>query len=168
MKIYRVRENATIPKFATTGSACFDVSAVLSEGERIKAYNPLNKKVDVIAKKVSGEVAIQIFPSYRVLVPTGLIFDIPENHVLKMYVRSSVATKKGLVLANSVGIIDSDYVDESFVILYNNSDALVTITHGERLAQCILEPIMGYNIQETDVRPSQKTDRSGGIGSTGK
>lgn len=168
MNIYRVRENANIPKFATKGSACFDVSAVLSDGERIKAYNPLNKKVDIIAKKISGEIAIQVYPSYRVLVPTGLIFDIPENHVLKMYVRSSVATKKGLTLANNVGIIDSDYVDESFVILFNNSDSLVTITHGERLAQCMLEPINSYTIEETDVRPGQKTDRTGGIGSTGK
>lgn len=167
MKIYRLKENATIPKFATQGSACFDVSAVLSDGERIKAYNPLNKQVDVVAKSISGKIALQLYPDFRVLIPTGLIFDIPEEHVLKMFIRSSVASKKGLVLSNGTGIIDSDYVDECFILIRNVSDAVVTIEHGERLAQCILEPTKAYDLEVTETRPTQKTDRVGGFGSTG-
>lgn len=167
MKIYRLKENATIPKFATQGSACFDVSAVLSDGEHIKAYNPLNKQVDVVAKSISGKIALQLYPDFRVLIPTGLIFDIPEEHVLKMFIRSSVASKKGLVLSNGTGIIDSDYVDECFILIRNVSDAVVTIEHGERLAQCILEPTKAYDLEVTETRPTQKTDRVGGFGSTG-
>ena len=56
------------------------------------------------------------------LIPTGLIFDIPKNHYVRLYARSGNAFKKGLVLANSVGIIDSDYVDEVKIMLHNISD----------------------------------------------
>lgn len=167
MKIYRSQEYATLPEFATQGSACFDVKAAFVVGERVATYNPWNKKVDVIAKVIGGKTALQIPPESRILVPTGLIFDIPEKHVLKMYVRSSVALKKGLSLVNGVGIIDSDYVDPSYILLHNISDSLVVIEHGERLAQCVLEPVLDYSIEEADEPPSQKTERDGGIGSTG-
>lgn len=167
MKIYKAKDYAHLPKFATEGSAAFDVRAAFLIGERVKAYNAWNKKVDIIPKVIAGKVALQIPPETRVLVPTGLIFDIPQNHVLKMYVRSSVAVKKGLTLANGVGIIDSDYVEESYILLHNISDSLVVIEEGERLAQCILEPTISYSIEEINEPPSRKTDRDGGIGSTG-
>lgn len=167
MKIYRTRDDATLPSFATEGSACFDVKACFGKGDRIKSYNAWNKKVDLVVKMIAGQDSIQIPPESRVLVPTGLIFDIPENHVLKMYVRSSVACKKGLTLTNGVGIIDSDYVEESYILLHNVSDSLVVIANGERLAQCVLEPVLQYDIEEVSEPPSQKTDRDGGIGSTG-
>ena len=167
MKIYKTKEYATLPEFATEGSACFDVRAAFKVGERIKTYNAWNKAVDVVSKTIAGKVAVQIPPETRVLIPTGLIFDIPENHVLKMYVRSSVAVKKGLTLTNGVGIIDSDYVEESYILLHNISDSLVVIENGERLAQCILESVMSYDLEEIENPPSRKTDRDGGIGSTG-
>lgn len=167
MKIYKCKEYATIPEFATKGSAAFDVRAAFEVGERMATYNAWNKKVDIVSKVIAGKVAIQIAPETRVLVPTGLIFDIPEKHVLKMYVRSSVALKKGLTLVNGVGIIDSDYVDPSYILLHNISDSLVVIEHGERLAQCILEPVLEYSIEEISEPPAQKTDRTGGMGSTG-
>ena len=69
------------------------------------------------------------------LVPTGLIFDVPEKHVLKLFMRSGMAYKKGLSLANGTGIIDSDYKLETFVMLQNNTDSLVQITNGDRIAQ---------------------------------
>lgn len=167
MKIYKTKDYAHLPEFATEGSACFDIRAAFQVGDRIKAYNAWNKQVDVVAKIIGGKVAFQVTPETRVLVPTGLIFDIPENHVLKMYVRSSVAVKKGLTLTNGVGIIDSDYVEESYILLHNVSDSLVTIENEERLAQCILEPTINYSIEKVDTPPSRKTDRNGGIGSTG-
>lgn len=167
MKIFLNKPYATLPTFATQGSACFDVKAAFLPGERIKAYNAWNKQVDIVTKVIAGKTAFQVPPETRVLVPTGLIFDIPENFVLKMYVRSSVAIKKGLTLVNGVGVIDSDYVQESYILLHNISDSLVTIEHGERLAQCALEPILPYDIKEVKEPPSRKTDRDGGIGSTG-
>lgn len=83
-----------------------------------------------------------------------------------MYVRSSVALKKGLTLANSTGIIDSDYVDPLFVVLHNVSDTLVLLKNGERIAQGMLQKTLKYSISETKTKPEQKTDRDGGLGST--
>lgn len=167
LKIYRTKPYVELPTFATAGSACFDVKAAFINGQRIKSYNPWNKQVDLVAKTIGGKTAFQVPPESRVLVPTGLIFDVPQDFVLKMYVRSSVALKKGLALVNGVGIIDSDYVEESYILLHNISDSLVTIVHGERLAQCALEPLLEYGIAEIEEPPAQKTDRTGGLGSTG-
>lgn len=167
LKVFKTKEYAELPEFATQGSACFDVKAAFQAGQRIKSFNAWNKQVDIVSKPISGKVAIQVPPENRVLVPTGLIFDVPESFVLKMYVRSSVALKKGLTLVNGVGIIDSDYVEESYILLHNISDSLVVIENGERLAQCALEPVLPYDIKEIKEPPAQKTDRTGGLGSTG-
>lgn len=169
MNIYRMNERATLPEYATDGSACFDISACLEHKQRLTAYNTWNKKVDIVVKGVGQNPhAFQLQPNLRVLVPTGLIFDIPENHVMKMYIRSGTALKKGLAMANGVGIIDSDYVEESFIMLTNFSDSLATIEHGERLAQCLIEQTTNMTLTETTEQPGQKTDRDGGFGSTGK
>lgn len=168
MNVYKVNERAELPEYATDGSACFDVKACIENGQRLKSYNAWNKEMPVAVKGVGrNKDAFQLPPAVRVLVPTGLIFDIPEGHVMKMYIRSGTALKKGLTLVNGVGIIDSDYVEESFLMLENVSESLVTIEHGERIAQCIIEPITREPIEETFERPEQKTSRDGGFGSTG-
>lgn len=164
MKVFKTRENATIPQYATQGSACFDIRACLTVGERIKAYTPFNKEVPIMVKK-NG---LAITPGTRVLIPTGLIFDIPINHVMEMFIRSSVATKMGLTLVNSVGIIDSDYVDETHIIVHNVSDTVAHVHDGDRLAQCRLASVTQQDIKEVKKKPGIKTDRKGGIGSTGK
>lgn len=163
MNIFKTRTTAVIPSYATTGSACFDIQACLTEGERIKAYDAWNKETQVAVK--NGKIVIQ--PMQRVLIPTGLIFDIPVNHVMEMFIRSSVATKKGLTLVNSTGIIDSDYVDETHIIVHNISDSLVHVHAGDRLAQCRLAKVKQTELKEVTTAPGQKTDREGGIGSTG-
>jgi len=169
MKIYKVNERAELPEYATDGSACFDVKACVQNGQRLKSFNAWNKEMPVVVKGVGqSKDAFQLPPAVRVLVPTGLIFDIPEGHVMKMYIRSGTALKKGLTLVNGVGIIDSDYVEESFLMFENISESLVTIENGERIAQCLIEPITREPIEETNERPEQKTDRDGGFGSTGQ
>lgn len=167
LKVYKADPEAQIPTLATSGSACFDVSSCFYVGDKIKCYNVWNKEVNLVAKVISGKPAFQLSPQQRALVPTGLVFDIPEGYVMKMWVRSSVALKKGLVLANGTGIIDSDYVEPSYIILQNMSESLVTISTGERLAQCAIEPVYHVSITETDDKPEQKTERDGGLGSTG-
>lgn len=168
MNVYKVNERAEIPEYATDGSACFDIKACIKNGDKLVSYNAWNKEMPVVVKGVGKNPdAFQLPPTVRVLVPTGLIFDVPEGHVMKMYIRSGVALKKGLALANDVGIIDSDYVEESFIILENKSESLVTISNGERLAQCLIEKTLREEIVETKEKPVQKTDRNGGFGSTG-
>jgi dUTP pyrophosphatase len=168
MNVYKVNERAELPEYATDGSACFDVKVCIKNGQRLRSFNSFNKEMLVMVKGVGGVPdAFQLPPSIRCLVPTGLIFDIPEKHVMKMYIRSSAALKKGLTLANGVGIIDSDYVEESFIMLENISDSMATIHHGERIAQCLIEKTSRVKIVEVTERPGQKTEREGGFGSTG-
>lgn len=167
LRVYRTSEQASIPKFATQGSAAFDLSACFAIGEKIKTYNPWNKGVNIPAKMFTGIPSVQIYPGYRAAIPTGLIFDIDPDHVLKVYSRSSLPLKNGLVAANGVGIIDSDYVQQLFVLVYNTSDGPLTISNGDRIAQAMLEKKEVYEFEEISEPPAQKTDRTGGLGSTG-
>lgn len=169
MKVFKLSENAELPVFATEGSACFDLKACLQPNSKIKTFSPHNKEIDVPIKVGSdGRAVAVLHPQFRTLVPTGLIFDIPAGHVLKVYPRSGMAVKYGIGLSNSVGVIDSDYVEEVFITVYNMGDTPVNIFHGERIAQAMLEQTLTYEIEEIDTRPEQKTARDGGFGSTGK
>jgi dUTP pyrophosphatase len=114
-----------------------------------------------------GKLSITLHPQFRTLVPTGLIFDIPDRHVLKLFIRSSMALKYSLSLANGTGIIDSDYVDPTYMMVINNGDTPIQIYHGDRIAQGILEKTLKYTLEETTEQPGKKTDRDGGLGSTG-
>lgn len=168
MKVFRANENAELPVFATKGSAAFDLKVCLSEGDKVKAFNPHNKEMLLPARMATnGKLTVQLQPQFRTLVPTGLILDIPTNHVVKLYIRSSMALKFGLGLANDTGIIDSDYVDPLYVMIYNMGDTPINIYHGDRIAQGMLEKTLSYKLEETLERPGQKTDRDGGLGSTG-
>jgi dUTP pyrophosphatase len=167
MKIYRINESATIPEFATEGSAGFDIRACFSVETRIKTFNPHNKQIDIPVKQSNNGFSFQLQPQFRTLIPTGLIFSVPSNHVLKMYPRSGMSVKFGINLANCVGVVDSDYVEEVFIPVFNMCDTPVTIYHGDRLAQGILEKTHVYTLEETKKRPSKKTEREGGFGSTG-
>jgi dUTP pyrophosphatase len=168
MKVYKNNPEAEIPTFATEGSAAFDLRACLTDGDKVRAFNPHNKEMLLPVRRASnGKMTFQLQPQFRTLVPTGLIFDIPSKHVVKLYIRSSMALKFGLGLANDVGIIDSDYVDPLFVMIYNMGDTPINIYHGDRIAQGILEKTLSYKLEETTTKPTQKTDRNGGMGSTG-
>ena len=111
--------------------------------------------------------AISIAPGERVLVPTGCIMDIPQGYSVRIHARSGTSLKQGLVLANAEGVIDSDYVEEVFVMLHNISGNAVTINHGDRVAQAELVKNVEYSVEETPARPLHKTKRQGGFGSTG-
>lgn len=167
MKIFKVNENASIPEFATEGSACFDLRVCLDKDTKIKAYNPHNREMNFPVKEQNGKIYTLLQPQFRTLVPTGLIFDIPTNHVMEIFIRSSMAFKMGVFLANSTAVIDSDYVDQTFILLYNSGDTPITLYHGDRVAQAKLIKTLKYSLEETIERPGQKTERDGGIGSTG-
>jgi dUTP pyrophosphatase len=168
MKIFKHSPLAEMPAFATEGSAAFDLKVCIDETDKIRAVGPFNKEITLPVRAASnGKMTIQILPQYRTLIPTGLIFDIPQKHVVKLYIRSSMAFKYGLSLANDVGIIDSDYVDPVYVMLYNMCDTPINIYHGDRIAQAILEKTLTYTLDEAKTAPGKKTSRDGGVGSTG-
>jgi len=167
MKIYRENELAELPEFATEGSACFDLRACLEVGKTVTTYNPHNRKMEMPIKMANGKASLALQPGFRTLIPTGLIFDIPKNHVLNFYIRSSMALKNGLMMANSVAVIDSDFVDPAFIMIFNASDTTYNIHHGDRIAQAELRELKKYALTERKTPPTQKTDREGGMGSTG-
>jgi dUTP pyrophosphatase len=102
------------------------------------------------------------------MVPTQLIFDIPEGWSMRLHMRSGLAIKGGLVLSNSEGVIDSDYTDQLMILVTNTSEIPVRINHGDRICQGELVPVYRTGFASTATRPSPKTSRTGGFGSTGK
>ena len=110
---------------------------------------------------------IVIDPGKSAFVPTGLAMELPQGYVGLIYARSGLACKRGLAPANKVGVIDSDYRGEFIVVLHNHGDEPQTISHGERIAQLVITPIItpGFHVVET-LGQTQRADA--GFGSTGK
>ena len=181
LKFYKMEKDVNEPIFATEGSACFDICTYLCKEGAIYSNKPKpvvtiyqmdNKKVLRDCTTLAGPsstfiTGISLFPGERALIPTGLILDIPENHSVRIHARSSVSLKKGLIIPNGEGIIDSDYYHQTYVMLYNGSADEVRINHGDRIAQGELIENYSYSLEETKDIPEQKTTRVGGFGSTG-
>jgi dUTP pyrophosphatase len=168
LKIFKHRHYAIEPAYGTEQAACFDLSSAIGYGSAILAYSKTNQKLEILASQDDAGNYIEIPSEWRVMVPTGLIFDIPENYYIRIYARSGLSTKSGLNLINSVGIIDADYTNEVFIPLYNNSQEKIRIYSGERIAQAEMvacEPRVNFSY--IDERPQLKGDRKGGFGSTG-
>lgn len=133
-------ENINIPKRATKDSAGYDIEA---------AFETTIKP---------GEIA---------LVKTGLRVKMPKNEVVLIFPRSSLAIKKGLMMSNGVGVIDSDYYyadnkGHIMIPLYNFRKEEVIIKKHERIAQAIFT-----NYSKTTNEEQNNTIRLGGFGSSG-
>ena len=170
LKFYRLNEKAILPTFATKQSACFDLYANLINGEEVQYYQAIATKV--LPRKVSFDINtnrsfIPINNEERMLIPLGLIADIPEGFSVRLHSRSGMAFKQGVYLTNCEGIIDSDYVDPMFAMITNMSNVPVKIYDGDRICQGELVRCEKYTLDESDEAPTQKTDREGGFGSTG-
>ena len=163
LKIFRMAEDVILPKFATEGSACFDINCYIPHGQGIKTSSLLNQPIT----RASVQGSFDLHPGYRALIPTGLCFDIPENHVLKIYSRSGFSWNAGIILTNSVAIIDNDYVEQVFISVCNVSEFVFAFKNGDRIAQAMLEKVQDYSINEIAEKPLTKTKRTGGFGSTG-
>ena len=172
LQYFKLVSEAFAPEWATEHSGCFDLRACLVPGTSITVYRETNEKVhNTVGRQMIEDQTVKsylnIFAGERVLVPTGLVLDIPLGYKVDLYARSGLALKQGLVLANNVGKIDSDYVDPTFIILHNTSTTMATIFHGDRIAQGEMVTDIGYDLLETLDKPGLKTDRKGGLGSTG-
>ena len=100
------------------------------------------------------------------MIDTGIAVEIPENHFGGIFPRSGLATKRGLRLANCVGVIDSDYRGSIKVALFNDSDRIQEIEVGERIAQIIIIPyIRTHYVEVKDLSTTIRGE--GGFGSTG-
>ena len=170
LKFYKLNEQAQLPVFSTEQSACFDMFANLILDETVKYYQPLSTKE--LPRRVSFDINsnrnfIQLNNMERMLIPTGLIADIPVGFSVRLHSRSGLAFKQGVYLANCEGIIDSDYVDPIFAMVTNISNVPTRIYNGDRICQGELVRCEKYTLNESDEAPTQKTDREGGFGSTG-
>ena len=86
---------------------------------------------------------------------------------VRLHSRSGLAYKDGLYLTNCEGIIDFDYVEPVFVMMTNISQSPKSINSGDRICQAELVEMIQYDFKEIKNKPIQKTDRVGGLGSTG-
>lgn len=142
LNIKLLTATAAIPTRATEGSAGYDLRADLEAPKLLKV----------------GE----IFPC-----PTGVAIELPDkNHVAVVCARSGLAIKRGITLANAVGIIDSDYRGEIKVGLINLGSEDFEICPGERIAQLLIMPVETPELCPVD--EISETERgAGGFGSTG-
>ena len=140
LKIKRLDPTISLPSYGTDEAAGFDLASAH----------------DVVV------------PSGRItLVRTGLIIEVPSGHCLAIVARSSTPLKRGLQVANGVGIIDPDYSgpnDEVMIQVLNFTDTDVQIRRGDRLAQGIVLPAPRVEWQEVE---QVKAATRGGFGATG-
>lgn len=164
LKFFKLSPSSIIPKFATEQAACFDLTACFEIGDKIKC---IAQSQNETLRRVTDR-GIAIHPNERFLIPTGLILDIPQGYCVEVYIRSGISYKLGLTLNNCVGIIDSDYTEQLYISVANNSGTAQYIQKGERIAQAKLVKLVETVLEETLERPGLKTDRVSGFGSTGK
>ena len=108
-----------------------------------------------------------VAPRQIVLVRTGLVIEVPTGHFLAIFARSSTPLKRGLMVANGVGVIDPDYsgpADEVMIQVLNVTEAPVEVRRGDRIAQGIVLQSPRVTWQEvTEIREVTR----GGFGATG-
>lgn len=109
---------------------------------------------------------VELAPGQRALVPTGLRISIPQGFEGQVRPRSGLAARHGVTVLNTPGTIDSDYRGEICVILINLGSEPYTISHGDRMAQLVIAPVVQAELVEVDCLDA--TGRGvGGFGSTG-
>ena len=168
LKFLKLYEDSVIPAFATTHSACMDLKAYIYNRD-IDRWNS-NNTLSVIQCRAG---CFYIERDCRALIPTGLKAIIPEGYCIEVFSRSGFSLKNGIMLVNSVGVIDSDYTNEIFIPVINVSNEGVVIAHGERIAQMRMKKLVDYSVTEIsqtdyDSQAIEKLKfRRGGFGSTG-
>lgn len=136
-----------LPHYATAGAAGADIRANLPPDTRS-----------------SG---LTLEPMERRIVPTGFRVVIPDGYEIQIRPRSGLALKHGITLPNTPGTIDSDYRGPLGVLLVNLGAEPYVISHGERIAQMIVAPVVRARFDV--IEALDETSRGdGGFGSTGR
>jgi len=143
VSIKLLKDGAKAPSYATPGSAAGDLYACLDE-------------------------PVTLQPGEIYAVPTGIAISAGRNDIVALvYGRSGLGTKFGVTLANSVGVIDSDYRGEIKVSLINRGSAAYTVQPGDRIAQLMFCPVYAAVFHQVDELDDTQRGE-GGFGSTGK
>lgn len=128
---------------------------------------PEYKTVGAAGFDLYTRLTMEIAPGAIAYVPLNVAIEPPKGFWIQLCARSSLH-KRGLMMANSVGVMDQDFVgdkDEYKAILYNYSDTTVTIKRGERLANAVVLPLYQVKITQVD---ELGNEARGGIGTTGR
>jgi len=187
--VYTFGTDIPLPSFGSDLASCFDLAYHNPRGLPIQGYDSENKPgfTSLISEMVTAtQNGFYFPPNTRLLVPTGMIFDLPMAHDMRVHPRSGVSLKQGLTLINCEGVIDEDYTQELFIPMINMSSRSVLVTQGMRLAQAEICAARSYtsgwkdsytsfpwcrvprpNFVRLDNPPEPKTNRTGGFGSTG-
>ena len=142
IRVKILRQGAKIPTYGTASAAGADLYAWLEE-------------------------PVSIEPGKTAFIPTGIALEVPEGCAGLIYARSGLACKQDLAPANKVGVVDSEYRGEITVALHNHGTQSRTVSHGDRIAQFIITPVLQptYEIAQ---ELSDTVRAAGGFGSTGK
>ena len=142
LKILDPRAREALPRYATAGSAGLDLRAML-------------------------DAPVTIAPGETVLVKTGIAIHIGDPaYAAVILPRSGLGHKKGIVLGNLVGLIDSDYQGELMISTWNRGSAPFTLEPMERLAQLVFVPVARADFRVVDDFAASERG-AGGFGSTG-
>lgn len=134
-------EGVPLPEAASEGSAGLDLRAAVTE-----------------------ELTLE--PGERLLVPTGLVLELPPGWEGQVRPRSGLAVRHGIGLLNSPGTIDSDYRGEVRVLMVNLGTEPFVVRRGDRIAQLVVAPVAAVEVREAgSLSPTDRGD--GGFGSTG-
>lgn len=116
---------------------------------------------------LAANAELEVKPGDRALVPTGLAVEIPEGHAGLVLPRSGLASRHGITLANSPGLIDAGYRGEIMVAVVNlDPEEPYVIRRGERIAQLMVVPFAHVEVVEAE-ELSDSGRGEGGFGSTG-
>lgn len=139
--VVKLRDDAILPEYQTTGAAGADIHACIDE-------------------------PITLQPLERRMIPTGLAMAIPEGFEVQIRARSGMSIKHGITMVNGIGTIDADYRGEVGVLAINLSQEAFTIEPGMRIAQMV---VARYDVASWNVVDAlDETERgSGGYGSSG-
>ena len=121
---------------------------------------------DLCANFADGQ-SVVLEAGARALIPTGLRMAISTGFEVQIRPRSGLALKHGIALVNSPGTIDSDYRGAVGVIMINLGDDTFEITHGMRVAQMVVAPVVQAEFDVVDML-DDTVRGAGGFGSTGQ
>lgn len=147
-----IDQNSTVPIKATKGSAGYDLY-VEKEVVNIPPHIQL----------INGNLHY----NKPVLISTGVRAIFPSDEALLIFPRSSLFKRYGLMLTNSVGVVDSDYNQEIFISVINMSSETVIIPKGERIAQGVFIKYQEISYLLGNISSDMFNVRTGGFGSTG-
>lgn len=170
IKIKLLRPNASIPEYATDGAAAADLCAALDEPV---VLNPSERRLIPTGIAIAPNDTINgsrdVDDSSRDTVDAArdtVDSSSSASFAAIICARSGLASRRGLALANGIGVVDADYRGEIMVSMINLGNEPVTIEPGERIAQLMFVPILHAEFIQSEVLP-ETARQAGGFGSTG-